>query len=176
MAMHCIRTLICVVSLGCCVAYAADEASLKKVLKEGAEEVNNALVKGDFETIVDYTHPELVKHLGGREKAITAMGAAMKDLMANGISLTSFTVGEPSDTVAGDSQLFAVVPFELRLKSPDGRILLKGYLIGISSDQGRSWKYLDGRGDTKLIKKCLPNLPEKLKLPEKQAPVVEKGE
>ncbi len=176
MAMHCSFALICVVSCGCYTAHPADEASLKKAAKEGVEEANDALFKGDYETYVNYMHPELVKHFGGREKSITAMKAAMDGVKANGVSLTSSTIGEPSDTVASGSELFTVVPFEFKIKSPEGRILVKSYLIGISSDQGKSWKYLDGKGDPKLIKKLMPNLPKKLKLPEQQTPVVEKDE
>lgn len=43
----------------------------------------------------------------------------------------------------------------------------KSYLLAISSDQGKTWTFMDGGNlvDPKMREKLVPNFPEKLKLP-----------
>jgi len=47
-------------------------------------------------------------------------------------------------------------------------------VIGVSSDQGKSWTFVNGDLDIKKVKQVLPNLPAQLRLPERQKPVFEK--
>jgi hypothetical protein len=56
------------------------------------------------------------------------------------------------------------------MKHPKGKFIVKSYLLGISSDNGKTWKFVDGAGLDDKITGGLPKLPAKLKLPEKQKP------
>jgi hypothetical protein len=47
-------------------------------------------------------------------------------------------------------------------------------VIGVSTNNGKSWTFVNGDLDIKKVKQLLPNLPESLKLPERQKPVIEK--
>jgi hypothetical protein len=59
------------------------------------------------------------------------------------------------------------------MKSSKGKISQKTFLIGISSDKGKTWTFINGDLDIKRVKSVFPNLPEKLKLPDKEKPVLE---
>ena len=74
---------------------------------------------------------------------------------------------------AGDD-LYIVVPFLLEMKAPGGKLLQKSFVIGVSSDQGKTWTFVNGDQEMKKIKQVLPDLPDKLKLPERQKPTFEK--
>ena len=163
-----------VLVLGCWTAQAADNTSLKKVVKGKVEELNKALLKEEFGKVVDLTYPKVVKMMGGREKMISVMRAGFKDRKARGFTLRSFKVDTPSELVAAGPDLFVVVPFLLEIKAPGGRILQKGFVIGVSSNRGKSWTFVTADQDVKQLKKILPNLPEQLKLPKREKPVFEK--
>jgi hypothetical protein len=160
--------------LTCCAAQPADNAALKQTAKAKVEEINAALIKEDFGKIVDLTHPKLVELLGGRDKAIAKVEAATKEMKAKGFTVRSGKVEEPSEPVAAGNELYIVVPFQLEMKAPGGRMLIKSFSIGVSNDQGKSWTFLNGDQELAQVKQMLPNLPEALKLPERQKPVFEK--
>jgi hypothetical protein len=151
----------------------AADAAIKKLVKENVQTLNDSLAKGDFAKVVDLTHPKIVELLGGRENSIATMEKGMKEMNAQGIEVKSVKVGDPSDVVKQGDELYLYVPFELTMKLPNGKVTIPSYVIGLSTDQGKSWTYVDANGGEN-IKKILPNLPSTLKLPEKKKPVMEK--
>lgn len=143
-------------------------------IKKGAGAVGAALLAGNYGTVLDLTYPAIVEIMGGREEALGAIEKQMHAIREKGISLTSYTAGEPSEIKTGGSELFAAIPTTLEMKAPQMKIVANSYLIAISADQGKSWFYADGSNLTpELMKTIFPKFPKELKLPEKSN-VVEK--
>lgn len=159
-------------SLLCSSAFAADKEAVKKL----ADEVGQATMKGDYAKVIDMTHPGLVKALGGREKAIQTAKDAMAQVAKQGITLKSFTTGDPEEFFVEGKNTFVVVPNSVVMNFPGGKLVGKSFLLGISDDDGKTWKFAEGSGlhDTKENEKSLPKFPAKLKLPAKEPPVITK--
>ena len=161
-----------VVAVGCLTVYADDSkaAGVKKL----AQELGDATIKGDYGQLVDHTYDGVVKLLGGREKAIKTIEAAMGTLKGQGITIKSYTVGEPGPFLAEGDNTFVVVPSKLEMSIPGGKALAKSYLLGISSDEGKTWKFVDGAGmsNKEFREKGIPKLPAKLTLPENEKPEI----
>jgi hypothetical protein len=160
--------------LGASVALAADDAGMKALIKAQAQEIHDAMSKDDFTKIADLTYPALVKEMGGREKMIAVMEAGIKKMKAGGFGYIPSTVEEPSEIVKGGDELFVIVPYELKMKIPDGTMRQKTYLIGISGDEGKSWTFLSGTDDRKMRNHFMPKFPQSLKVPPVGKYVVEK--
>ena len=158
----------------CCAATAADDTTLKKVVKAKAEEIHNAIFKEDYNKVIDLTHPNVLKMLGSRDKMIALLESGMKEMKSRGFAFRSATMDDPSDPVTAGDDLYIVVPFLLEMKAPGGKLLQKSFVIGVSSDQGKTWTFVNGDQEMKKIKQVLPDLPDKLKLPERQKPTFEK--
>jgi hypothetical protein len=161
---------IVVLVMGCCVVRADDAAATAKIVKTKVEEMNDAMIKEDFGKIADLTYPKVVELMGGRDKMISMMESGTKDMKSKGFTFKSCKVEDPSDPVKSGSDLFVVVPFQLEIKAPGGKLLAKSFVIGVSSDQGKNWGFVNGDLDGKKVKQVLPNLPEELKLPEREKP------
>jgi hypothetical protein len=156
-------------TIGCLVA-AAGEPSKSVNAKKLAEAVAQAMIRGDYAKVIDLTYDKLVKELGGREAAIKATEAAMKEMANRGVTMKSYRVGEPSEIMTEGTNTFVVVPTTMEIKIPAGTAISRDYLLGISTDGGRSWRFADGSQlHTKQQReRWLPKLPPNLKLPEKQ--------
>lgn len=152
----------------------ADDVEIKKVVKAKVEVLNEATVKGEFARIADLTHPKVVEIAGGREKMIALMEKSFKEMKEEGISVHSAKVGEPSDLARKGGDLYVVVPFDLTMKVEGGKITASGYVVGVSSDQGKVWTFVNSSSSPGAIKLILPDLPNSLELPEKRKPVFEK--
>lgn len=161
-----------ILALGASVSVAADDAPIKKTAKAKAEQCQNAFIKGDFETFADLSHPVVVSAGGGRKKMIEGMTAEIKKLKDNGTEFKAVKVAEPSDPVAVGKELYICVPFTFELATPNARVAVKSFLLGISGDGGKTWLFVDGLAGRESLKKSFPDLPDKLEIPKKEPPTV----
>ncbi|HWG46107.1 MAG TPA: hypothetical protein VN688_25320 [Gemmataceae bacterium] len=155
----------------------ATDTKPEQVAKAKAEEVLQATLKGDFGKLADLTYPKVVESLGGRDKMIAKLEASSKEMKSKGVTFRSVKVGDVLQLAPSDSHLFALLPMTLEMKIPTGTITVKSFLLGISSDKGKTWTFFNGdKMDDEKAKKLLPSLPAKLKLPKKEKPVFRKDE
>ncbi|MHB1425427.1 MAG: hypothetical protein ACYC3I_19830 [Gemmataceae bacterium] len=167
-----IRLAAALMLFGFCLSAVAAEDKPEQIAKAKAEEIAQATVKGDYGKILDLTYPELVKRGGGRAKLIESMTEEMKDWKSRGIVFRSAKVGATAKVVPGGDKLFSVVPLGLELKVPGGILSVSSFLLGISSDKGKTWSFINGdKAHEEVVKKMLPDLPPMLKLPERKKPV-----
>jgi hypothetical protein len=166
------RGILLVTLFGLAAAFdvRADDADAKKNARTQAETIQNTLIKGDYGKLADLTHPKAVEKFGGRDKMVALLEKEMKGLADRGTVLSSVKVFEPSQPAAAGKELYITVPFSLVIKVPGGRLLTKGVLLGVSEDQGKTWRFIDCSPGAKTIKNLFPDLPTTLVVPAKNEP------
>ena len=109
--------------------------------------------------------------LGGVDKLITQLQKGMKNMKKQGIGFESIEVKDPIQIVKAGKELHIVIPTKSIMKIKKQRLLVKSYLIGISTTQGKTWTFIDGGQLTlEKLKKILHNYNPKLKLPARIPP------
>jgi hypothetical protein len=166
------RSAITVIILALCgIVARAQDNTPPALVKQKAQEVGQAIIKGDYAKIADLTYPKVVEAMGGREKMIAFTEAAMKQIKDQGFTVRAFTISEPTPFLTEGPNTFTVLPTAIEMTNTKGKIVGKSYLLGISPDGGKSWKFADGSGlESEEMRKLLPKLPAKLTLPAKQKP------
>lgn len=150
----------------------ADDPAWKGVVSKQAKRVTTAVVERDFELFAKLTHPKLVEEMGGPKKFVAYLEAESVADGRQGFEILDTTLEPPGEWAESESNLFVIIPYEIEIRSPKGRLLTKSFLIGISADKGKEWKFLDGNGPIDKVKKIVPDFPDSLKLPKKQRPVL----
>lgn len=174
------RRIVLAVVMAAVPLFAADPPkpeAAKKAAKKAAEEYAAAFVKGDVTAMFDHVHENAIKVAGGREKGEQFVKQTLKQGADAGIKAKSFAVDAPDDLLVEGDNTFAVLPTTAEATSPEGRQVFKSYLLGISADGGKTWKFVDGAwllGSKKVAEAILPKLPAKLELPELKAPEIVK--
>ena len=165
-------SLTCLVLAALTQSLVAEEAPNAAAVKKLVESFGEATIKGDYARVIDATYDGLVELLGGRKMAIEVTESIMKQFADKGFTLKSFKVGEPGNFLTEGDNTFVVVPTKAEMTMPGGKAIIKSYLLGISADAGKSWKFADGAGmdNKQILDRVLPKLPTKLKLPDKQQP------
>src|ERR1044072_389272 len=131
-----------------------------------AKEISDALLRKDFDRLMDLTFPKVLEVGGGREKMMAQARNEMKETEAQGVTVLSSTVSEPTQIIHDAGSIYAVVVNTLKLKARDGVFQTESTLIGVSSDNGANWTFVDASGsDTGELKKILPAVANQLKLP-----------
>jgi hypothetical protein len=168
-----VRSICLLISVAvCCFTVHAQEEPKSGVVKQKAQEAVQAVVKGDHARLVDLTYPKIVEAMGGRDKMIAFLEVTMKQMKDKGFTIVSVKVAEPGKFLTEGGNTFVVVPTLLEMTAPGGKILGKSYLLGISSDKNKTWKFADGSGlaNKEMQAKMLPKLPADLELPKTEKP------
>jgi hypothetical protein len=142
-----------------------------------AQEVNDAFRRRDFARMVDLTYPKVIAAAGGRDKMIAALAKGLKEMEAEGVVVLSSTAAAPKQIVHVSGWIYAVVPTTLKVKAQDGIFQTQSSMIGLSSDNGASWTFIDagGKDHTQLLS-TLPAPADTLKLPAEKEPVKISGD
>jgi hypothetical protein len=138
-------------------------------LKIQAEALVKATVSGDFAKVADFTYPNVVKEFGGKEKMIAVLKNDSAQMKAEGFELTAITVGEIKQIAKVDLEIFAVVPVKITIKSPEGKEAGESSMVGISTDNGVNWKFINGINQERF-KAAFPKAAEKLQIPDEKPP------
>jgi len=142
----------------------------KEKIQSTAQLLADATVKEDYSTVLDHTYPKFVEANGGKDSLILIIKAGFKKLkeQATELSISNVTIGEPGDEIKIGSMLYSIVPESMILKYNGKKYSTTGSLIGISSDNGENWTFVD-TGSLNEVKKVLPDI-NQLSIPASTGP------
>jgi hypothetical protein len=99
-----------------------------------------AQYQADNAKYVECLHPEIIKVSGGKEKVTADLNQMSK--MVGKISYTSLDVSTPKEVKTIGKAMAAVVPYQMKRKNAVGEEeISKDFLIGVSEDGGKTWKF-----------------------------------
>lgn len=149
-----------------------------EIIKRQAQELSDAMIKGDYNKAADLTYPKLIELMGGRAQFIAETKNVFKEMEAQQVKIVSNVVGEPHDIVEVKNEIYAIVPGAMRMKVPDGILATEAFMIGVSKDGGQNWTFVDSaaaREDGNGLKILFPDAASQLRIPELKRPVLHKG-
>ena len=133
------------------------------------------LMNKDYRAFSKYTYQPIIDMAGGEEILIDLIKKGMEQIETQGLSFLKCSIERPISIIHIKNELQCTVTQNIVLKTATGRIVSKSTLIGISSDDGENWTFIDAHGkDIKTLQASLSNLSNDLIIPEKQKPVVYK--
>jgi hypothetical protein len=136
-----------------------------------AKQLEDALGRKDYGKVIDLTYPKVIEFAGGREKMLAETTREVQSMEAEGVVIISSSCGAPSQFLSDAGGIYAVIPVVSKVKATDGIFQTEGSLIGVSTDGGQNWTFVDATGkDQTELKKVLPIF-SKLNLPPEKAPV-----
>ena len=137
------------------------------VVKQQANVMATATIKGDYPTLIAHTYPKLVNMMGGKEKAITLVSQAMAQMKSQGITVEKAVVGAPAKFYKAGSEIHCLVPENVTMAMPKGHASGSSNMLGISADGGKTWSFVDlNKATIDKIPQLFPNFNKDLKIPE----------
>ena len=166
------RLLLLVCLVVGCAKVSPEDAEIAKAAKAKAEAVQTALVKGDFGAVADGTHPKVIEQLGGREKMLATLTRTLDEMKAGGAEFKKIDVLDPTQVARVGKDIYVYVPLDLEMKVPGKRVRTRGGLVGVSSDGGKTWTFIDTSPGRDAIKSLVPELPDAITFPRKTEPTI----
>lgn len=140
-----------------------------------AQKCAKALMASDYRSVLAYTHERVVAMMGGAESARGLVQKGMEEMKSKGMGIDDTKIGTPEEPRKIGTWLISLVPESLTLRVPGAKLQQESFLLGISADEGKSWKFIDlGPISEEKLFTVFPELKGQFKMPPKKQPVVEK--
>lgn len=130
-------------------------------------EYSSAQNRRDLEKIFSLSFPPEIAAQGGRESFLENLRSFFKDKKDY-----AFLAGKPTQIVAENTRLLAVIPCVTKHQSAQGKQLSREILIAISEDNGGKWSFANATQVEKR-KMLFPDSAGKFEIPEIRPPTIE---
>ncbi|WP_454801915.1 hypothetical protein [Mucilaginibacter phyllosphaerae] len=154
------------------IAPSATVAQNAALVKKQAQRYATASFNGDYKTVIDLTYHKLVTLSGGREEMQKLITERIESLQKQGIIKFDGSVDAPGKFYKAGTHIHCLVPETVILKMFNGHYISRTYLLAISTDQGKSWSFMDvGNMPKDVLYKLLPDYNEDLIIPSSGKPM-----
>ena len=139
-----------------------------------ANQLNDAVLAGDYEKAADLTYQKLVQLIGGRAKYVSALKGGMNETNSEAFRIISSVADDPTQIIEVASDVYAVLPTTMKIKVAEGILVGQSSMIGVSNDRGEHWTFVDaGRASSReQLKTLFAAVADRLKIPEQKRPVL----
>jgi hypothetical protein len=152
---------------------ANSEISPAKSLTNEANKMADLYKSGDYKRYIKFILPVYIKAVGGEERMIGILNSQATQLQNANSYINRIFFTEQSEILTVKNELQCTVLQNAELKSDKARVITHSTLIAISTDNGKTWEFMDTSNvDESVIRKLLPNLSPSIIIPAKQKPTV----
>lgn len=139
----------------------ANQSDLRMVnLKKQASELSEAYNKGNVDEFIELIHPKMLEKDFSRESFAKILKDVLEFEFGDYENFRS-SVESSNELFEIDSQLFSVIPFKLEgTNSMKNKVVKLSSIVGVSSDNGKSWKFVTGR-----FSELFPNTAGRVQIP-----------
>lgn len=156
---------IILLALFVCAQLAGHAQAYLNNLYKQADEMVKATMKEDYQTLVKYTHPNVIKQMGGEQKAVATLKNGMQKMKTGNLKFKNMTTGKATQCVSTKNSIQCVVPQNVDVSFGTQAVHTAGHLFCISYDGGKKW-YFFNANNTASIQKFLPEIDKKIVVPE----------
>ncbi len=145
------------------------DAQQPEAIAKGAEKYSKALVKAQWEKVLDLTYPEIITKNGGRQAMINQAKAFEAEMQQRGFELQKAELSDPLEIYKSGKFLMCAVPMRLTFNGPLGKLYSESSLLAVSSDEGKTWTYIDmAQVQISQLAEVFPEINPNLTIPPKR--------
>jgi len=164
-----IFTFLCILVWGC----QSHEVNTKEISNKAHQQANKMaefIVKRNADSLISLNYPRLIQLSGGKDKIIEYMRKIWKKYDDDGVKILSIQVDNPPKMVYYHGLYQCTISQTMVMQKGDKKVEVKSAMIGLSTDNGNKWYFLDVTSQ-KLsnIKATLPEISNELEIPESKA-------
>jgi hypothetical protein len=154
------------------VRLCAQAPGAKDSLHVQAERMGAGLVSGNYGVFLRYLHPTAIRISGGEAALKGKLEQVVQQMNQNGMRFESVSVDAPGVMVKAGTAWQVTVKQHTRIRMSRGWTEVTSTLIGVSTDNGLHWKFLDTNNKTTAdMKQLLPELSPAIVIPVQSPPV-----
>jgi hypothetical protein len=130
---------------GSSISFGQDLAELKEFALRDAKISSEAALKMDFETVLKYTHPGVIKLMGGKEKGLELIKSIFEKMMSQDFVFEKADVIGASDVVFEQNEYRCYIEGFNQMTMNGVRTKSKSYLLGIYNTTDKFWYFIEAK-------------------------------
>jgi hypothetical protein len=139
---------------------------LRQTVWHEAQKCADALLAGDYDTLIAYTHPKIVELMGGKEVMVETLKRGATAMATQGNAIEKIAMSVPDQPKTSDGVIYALVTETLTIKAPGGKIIKESAMVALSRDAGKKWMFIDADSvNDPNMKVAIPELVGKISPP-----------
>ncbi len=141
----------------------------EKALVKTARTYARAVEKRDFEKVLALTHEKVLQQFGGMRKMLAEAKRDAEATRRKGFEIEKAELAAPLQGKQVNKTWYRCIPIRITIKGPYGKVYSQAGLLGISEDEGKSWRFVSlAQIEMSTLLSLFPNLPVDLEMPVKQ--------
>lgn len=138
-----------------------------KQVQEDVVNITQATFEGNVDTVINYTHPQIISMLGGMAQARSVLEDSFSEFQSLGMKMESLVFPEAPTFIESSTNDFVIVPTTTIILSEGYRIESSSYQFGIKQKGTKDWKYIEGsRINQQNVQLLFPDFPSDYEFPE----------
>jgi len=127
------------------ICNAQNETELKAQALKSAKETSQALLDLDYETIIKYTHPNIVEASGGKAKMVSLLETVMHKAKGMGVIIEKSEIGNLLNFTKEQGQYRCLIENSLviSMQTQKKRIRNKSSLFGFYDADIKQWYFVE---------------------------------
>lgn len=125
--------------------FAQTEEALKKQAIKEASETAQAMLDLDFKTIAKYTHPNIIKAMGGEDKMIAILENSFGGMLQSGVKFEESKIGKLLDFKKEQNQYRCLIEnfLTMSMQQQGKRVKRKSTLFGFYDEKIKKWTFVE---------------------------------
>ncbi|WP_152969713.1 hypothetical protein [Pedobacter sp. Hv1] len=163
------KKIILVITLFVCLHSTSQAQVYIDNMYKQANAMARAAVKGEYATLLQYTHPTVVKSMGGRDKALITLKQGLEAIKSSSFAIKKVAIGKMTQSIVSKENIQCIVPQIMDIEVSGVNAHSNNYLFGISYDGGKNWYFMDTAAATpEKLKQLFPEINKNLVIPKSQ--------
>jgi hypothetical protein len=130
-------------------------------VQRDVEGIVRAIYRGDVDTVMHSTHPNVIRLMGGPDVARKSLDAICAQVAKSGMTLESFSFPEAPRFFAAGGTRYVYVPTRSVVSMNGKRFESLNFQLGVLDPGASHWTYLEGsRLNPQNIQRLLPGFPD----------------
>jgi len=144
--------------------------AMQVIIKEQALVVSNSMFTGDYQTLLNHTHPNVIEFMGGKETALKILSKDLESLKDEiDLDKIEYEVSDEIQIAEHADGYHCLVPTTMIMEMDGMRMKTSSYLFGFSDKEGKHWNFIEAdRLNHSSGKKIFPDFKTTLIVPNDQ--------
>ena len=135
--------------------------SSQEIMKSDLEKMKFLFLNKSYKGFSTFVYPKVMEMYGNEEKMIEKTKSNILQMENDGFKFVNIYFKNFNDAITKNNELQSTFTQVILLNTPKGKVIGEYTMIGISSDNGKSWKFIDtSEYDEKIIQNNFSNLDE----------------
>lgn len=142
--------------------------AMDNTILQQADAMGRAFIAKDYASFLKYSHPSVIRMMGGKEKMLADTTESFKAFEDEGVTFLNVTFTSPAKILESEGELQTTFTQMIEMKVPGGKVTAYARVIALSKDSGANWYFIDATEHTlEEMQRLIPSLHNDLVLPDR---------